>query len=105
MKFKPDSAELLPGENDRLNMIAEVLKEAPDQMFLVEGHTAAVGFESGEMKLSVDRANAIVDALVKRGIARNKFITKGSGSTKPVADNSTPEGKAQNRRVEITILE
>ncbi|MEE0893447.1 MAG: OmpA family protein [Treponema sp.] len=61
--------------------------------------------ESGEMKLSVDRANAIVDALVKRGIARNKFITKGSGSTKPVADNSTPEGKAQNRRVEITILE
>lgn len=105
LKFKPDSAELLPGENDRLNMIAEVLKEAPDQMFLVEGHTAAVGFESGEMKLSVDRANAIVDALVKRGIARNKFITKGSGSTKPVADNSTPEGKAQNRRVEITILE
>lgn len=105
LNFKPDSAELLPGENERLDQIAQVLKEVPNQMFLVEGHTASVGYEKGEMKLSVERADSVADALIQRGIPREKFICKGSGGTKPIADNSTPEGKAKNRRVEITILE
>lgn len=105
LNFKPDSAELLPGENERLDQIAQVLKEVSDQMFLVEGHTASVGYEKGEMKLSVERANSVANALIQRGIPREKFICKGSGGTKPIADNSTPEGKAKNRRVEITILE
>ncbi len=105
LNFKPDSAELLPGENERLDQIAQVLKEVPNQMFLVEGHTASVGYEKGEMKLSVERANSVASALIQRGIPREKFICKGSGGTKPIADNSTPEGKAKNRRVEITILE
>lgn len=105
LNFKPDSSELLPGENERLDQIAQVLKEVPDQMFLVEGHTASVGYEKGEMKLSVERANSVANALIQRGISREKFICKGSGGTKPIADNSTQEGKAKNRRVEITILE
>lgn len=105
LNFKPDSSELLPGENERLDQIVQVLKEVPDQMFLVEGHTASVGYEKGEMKLSVERANSVANALIQRGIPREKFICKGSGGTKPIADNSTPEGKAKNRRVEITILE
>ena len=105
LNFKPDSAELLPGENERLDQIAQVLKEVPDQMFFVEGHTASVGYEKGEMKLSVERANSVANALIQRGIPREKFICKGSGGTKPIADNSTQEGKAKNRRVEITILE
>ncbi|MEE0353098.1 OmpA family protein [uncultured Treponema sp.] len=105
LNFKPDSAELLPGENERLDQIAQVLKEVPNQMFLVEGHTASVGYEKGEMKLSVERADSVANALIQRGIPREKFICKGSGGTKPIADNSTPEGKAKNRRVEITILE
>lgn len=105
LNFKPDSAELLPGENERLDQIAQVLKEVPDQMFLVEGHSASVGYEKGEMKLSVERANSVANALIQRGIPREKFICKGSGGTKPIADNSTQEGKAKNRRVEITILE
>ncbi|WP_296662262.1 MULTISPECIES: OmpA family protein [unclassified Treponema] len=105
LNFKPDSAELLPGENERLDQIAQVLKEVPEQMFLVEGHTASVGYEKGEMKLSVERADSVATALIQRGIPREKFICKGSGGTKPIADNSTSEGKAKNRRVEITILE
>lgn len=105
LQFKPDSAQLLPGEEERLDQIAQVLKQAREQMFLVEGHTASVGFASGEMKLSKERAHAIAEALVQRGIPAQKFICKGSGGTKPIADNSTPEGKALNRRVEITILE
>ena len=105
LNFKPDSAELLPGEAERLDQIAAVLKEVPEQMFLVEGHTASVGKVAGEKQLSIERANAIAEALVERGIPRERFICKGSGGTKPVADNSTSQGRAKNRRVEITILE
>ena len=105
LKFKPDSAELLPEEAKRLDQIAAVLKEAGNSQFLVEGHTASTGNENGEMQLSAERARAIAELLSKRGIQPSRFITKGSGSHKPVADNSTPQGKAQNRRVEITILE
>lgn len=105
LKFKADSSELLPGENERIAKIAEVLKQAKDQMILVEGHTASTGNVKGEQQLSVERANAIKDALVKCGVSKDKFICKGHGGTKPVADNKTPEGKAKNRRVEITILD
>ncbi len=105
LNFKPDSAELLPGESERLDSIALLLKEVPDQMFLVEGHTASTGNAKGEMNLSVERANAIASSLIERGVPSDKFICKGSGSTKPIADNSTPSGMAKNRRVEITILD
>lgn len=105
LQFKADSAELLPGEEKRLDQIATVLKEAGNSQFLVEGHTADTGYEKGEMKLSAERAHAIAEALSKKGIQATQFITKGSGAHKPIADNATPEGKALNRRVEITILE
>lgn len=105
LQFKADSDQLLPGEEKRLDEIAAVLKQAPQSQFLVEGHTASVGRPEGEQTLSEQRAKAIAQALSKRGIQAGKFICKGSGGTKPVADNSTAEGKAKNRRVEITILE
>jgi len=105
LKFKPDSAELMPGEADRLNEIAEVLKMTGDNKFLIEGHTADTGYPAGELKVSRERAYAIAQELSKRGIDANRFICKGAGASNPVADNSTPEGKALNRRVEITILE
>ncbi len=105
LQFKPDSAELLPGEGNRIAGIAEVLRQAPESMFLVEGHTASTGNVRGEKNLSMERAKSIMNALVRLGIPSEKFIVKGSGGTKPIADNSTPEGKAKNRRVEITILE
>ena len=105
LQFKADSAELLPGEEKRLDQIATVLKEAGNSQFLVEGHTADTGYEKGEMKLSAERAHAVAEALSKKGIQASRFITKGSGAHKPIADNATAEGKALNRRVEITILE
>ncbi len=105
LQFKPNSSELLPGEEYRLNQIAQALKQAPTSMFLVEGHTASTGNISGEKKLSVERAYSIAKELIKRGIGADKFMYKGSGSSKPVASNDTPEGMAKNRRVEITILE
>ena len=105
IRFAPDSSELLEGEEERLDKIAELLKSAPDSMFLVEGHTASTGNPKGEMKLSLERAHAIVRELSKRGIASSRFICKGWGGTKPADDNETIEGRARNRRVEITILE
>lgn len=105
LQFKPDSAELVSGESSRLDQIASVLREVPESQFLVEGHTAATGNETGEMRLSALRVHKIAKELSKRGIPQEKFICKGSGAHKPVADNSTPAGKAVNRRVEITILE
>lgn len=105
IKFKADSDEVLATEKSRLDEIAEVLKLAPNSQFLIEGHTAAVGKPQGEQILSVQRARRIAAELSNRGIAADRFICKGQGGTKPVASNSTDEGRAQNRRVEITILE
>jgi len=105
LKFKPDSDQLLESEKERLDKIASVLLNAKDSSFLVEGHTASTGNPSGEKSLSVKRARAVANELSKRGIPGEKFICKGWGASKPVADNSTEEGMAQNRRVEITILE
>ena len=105
LQFVPDSSELLSSEKSRLDEIAKVLKLAPKATFLVEGHSASTGNPTGEKNLSVERAKSIVDELVKRGIPANQFIFRGLGSEVPIADNSTSEGKALNRRVEITILE
>jgi outer membrane protein OmpA-like peptidoglycan-associated protein len=101
----PDSAEFLPAERPRLDLLAEALKQIPDRTFLVEGHTAETGQPSQEMELSVERARHMVEELVSRGISADRFIYKGWGGTKPVGDNSTEAGKSANRRVEITILE
>ncbi len=104
IKFAPDSAQILSGESKRLDEIAEVLKMAPNAQFLVEGHTASVGKPAGEQKLSEQRACKIAEELKARGVKAGTFICRGFGGTKPVASNETDEGRAQNRRVEITIL-
>lgn len=105
LQFKADSAELLPGEEKRLDQIAEILRLAEGAQFLIEGHTADTGYDAGEMKLSKERADSIAAALSSRGIGSERFICKGSGGKKPIASNDTAEGKALNRRVEITILD
>ena len=104
LQFVANSPELLPGEEKRLDQIAALLKKVPKNQILVEGHTARVGDESDELGLSLERAHTIVKELTARGVNKKNLITKGSGGTKPVADNDTPEGRARNRRVEITIL-
>lgn len=104
IKFAPDSASILPEERERLDQIADVLKLAPNSQFLVEGHTASVGKPAGEQTLSEQRARAVALELEKRGVKAAAFICRGWGGNKPVATNETDTGRAQNRRVEITIL-
>ena len=87
-------------------MIAEKLLEVVadgEYTLLVEGHTASVGKPTGEMNLSVLRAQTIINELVKRGINKDLFTYKGYGGTAPIGDNSTEEGRAKNRRVEIVV--
>ena len=105
IRFQPDSDQILPQERGRLDDIARVLKMAGNAQFLIEGHTAAVGKPSGEQQLSVERARAIARELAARGIDAERMMCTGYGGTRPIGDNSTNEGRAQNRRVEITILE
>jgi len=103
--FLPDSPVILLEERNRLDTIAKLLKEAPGSTFLVVGHTADVGTEESQIKLSVERAKTIVDELVVRGIQSKQFIYRGEGGSQPVASNLSNEGRAKNRRVEITILD
>lgn len=107
LKFKADSAELLNDEQARISLIAESIKQitaANDFTILVEGHTADVNKPDGQLTLSIQRAQSIINALVAEGVPRALFTYKGYGAMMPVADNSTDEGRAQNRRVEITVM-
>lgn len=105
LQFKPDSSELLDTEKPRLLQIAQILSQTGSSFLLVEGHTAFTANESGEMQLSKERAKSIAQKLSELGIDSSRFIVRGHGSHKPIADNSTKEGMAKNRRVEITITE
>ncbi|MCL2295276.1 MAG: OmpA family protein [Spirochaetes bacterium] len=103
--FVPDSAELLPGENQKIEVIAAILRRVPDRTFLVVGHTADVGTRESQMTLSVQRAESIARLLTQSGISAERILFTGKGGTEPAADNSIEEGRARNRRVEIIILE
>ena len=104
LQFEPNSAKLLSNENSRLDQIAEVLNTVPEARLLVEGHTARIGTTDDEMNLSIARAKEVAQELAQRGISSSRFICKGHGGNKPIADNGTADGRAMNRRVEITIL-
>ena len=104
LQFEPDRAVLLKGEETKLDEIAKILKESESEFFFVEGHTADVGKPEDEKNLSQERAKTVIEKLVERGIPAEKFIYQGAGGTKPIAPNGTEEGRAQNRRVEITII-
>ena len=107
IKFVADSSEILPEEKERIDAIYEELHKITKNnefTIMVEGHTASVGKPIGEMNLSVERAGTIINQLVDRGMNRNMFSYKGYGGTIPIGDNDTPEGRAQNRRVEIIII-
>lgn len=105
LHFVADKAELLHGEDKKLDEIAAVLKTLTFKNLFVEGHTADVGDKSTQHGLSLRRAKTVVDELTKRGIPSGVFIYSGAGGSKPVSSNTTEAERALNRRVEITIME
>lgn len=103
--FVADKAEILENEKHRLDLIADILKGVPDRSILIVGHTARVGNEENEQELSELRAKSFVDEMIKRGLAARRFMYEGRGGSEPIADNEIEEGRKQNRRVEIFILD
>jgi len=105
LQFVADQAVLLPGEDARFATIAELLRKAPGRNLLVVGHTAAVGTQESQDDLSLARAQAIVEKLKSAGMPAQRLLYEGRGGRDPVATNQTESGRAQNRRVEILILD
>jgi outer membrane protein OmpA-like peptidoglycan-associated protein len=88
-----------------LDKVVEMMQSHPSLRIELGGHTDNVGSETSNQKLSEQRAKAVYDYLVAHGVAADRLSYKGYGQTQPVADNSTPEGRRQNRRTVFTILE
>jgi OmpA-OmpF porin, OOP family len=87
-----------------LQSITAILKEYPSSKFSIEGHTDNAGKADKNLKLSQDRAAAVVNYLVENGIASNRLSSQGFGQTMPIDNNKTKAGKANNRRVEVKLV-
>ncbi|GAL63485.1 OmpA family protein [Algibacter lectus] len=101
INFDTGKSRIKADSYERINEISKMLKENPNLKISIEGHTDNVGDELFNMKLSENRAKAILLSLVDEGIEESRLKSKGFGQTKPIGDNSSEEGKAQNRRVEL----
>jgi outer membrane protein OmpA-like peptidoglycan-associated protein len=103
--FDSGRAQLKSGSTRAMVGALEMIKAHPDKRILVAGHTDNVGNPASNLKLSVVRAGAVRDWLIDAsGIPATQFAIQGYGDTRPIARNDTPEGRARNRRVEITLV-
>ena len=102
--FDFDSAKLTPSAVELASRVADVMKQNPNFKIAVVGHTDNTGDFNYNIKLSERRANAIVNQLVKDGVAKNRLAGVGVGQLSPIASNYTPEGQAENRRVELVLI-
>jgi len=87
----------------KLNQIAVALKDLNGRTFLVEGYTDSTGSDATNLQLSKKRASAVREYLIRQGVPADQIKAKGNGKDRPVASNDTPEGRAENRRVEIIV--
>jgi outer membrane protein OmpA-like peptidoglycan-associated protein len=102
--FAFDSANLQPQFQPVLDNVAQTLNQYNQTVIEVAGHTDSVGTEAYNQQLSVQRANSVAGYLSSRGVSMQRMIVTGAGESRPIASNDTEAGRAQNRRVEITIV-
>ncbi|WP_299726012.1 OmpA family protein [uncultured Tateyamaria sp.] len=102
--FATNSFTVRPGLNNDMAALAQSLQRYPQSTIQIVGHTDSDGDAAFNQQLSERRANAVADVLLNQGVPFNRVRTFGRGESQPIASNFTPEGKAQNRRVEIVIL-
>jgi outer membrane protein OmpA-like peptidoglycan-associated protein/tetratricopeptide (TPR) repeat protein len=102
--FDPNKYNLMPESDAELDQIVELMADNPTLKIQINGHTDNSGNAADNITLSENRARAVTTYLIARGIAATRLAAKGWGDTKPVADNSTPEGRARNRRTELTVV-
>ncbi|OZY48288.1 OmpA family protein [Pseudomonas lundensis] len=101
--FDFDKASLKANSRDSITTLANYLIKNPDRKVIVEGYTDSEGSAAYNQGLSERRANAVKNALVRAGVEPSRIVAQGYGKEYPVADNATSSGRAQNRRVEVTI--
>ena len=102
--FESAKSELLPAAQMKLNEVATALtREDPLSKMIIEGHTDSQGQPAYNQELSQRRAESVRVYLVSRGIAADRITAQGFGPTRSIADNNSPEGRANNRRVEIVV--
>ncbi len=101
--FRSGSYELLPGARERLAKVSGIILAYPTLHLAVEGHTDSVGGDDYNQALSEHRAQSVRDYFVQQGISATSIEARGFGKTEPIATNDTPEGRQQNRRVELIL--
>ncbi len=104
IRFDINKATLRPESMGIINKIVILMKDNPDINFSVEGHTDSDGDDAFNLKLSENRAKTVMNTMINMGIASNRLAFKGMGESKPIESNGTPEGKANNRRVEFVKM-
>ena len=104
INFDTGKATLQAGSEAMLAEVVKLLKERTDWRFEIQGHTDNVGQKAVNLTLSEQRAKTVVDWLTTNGIAASRLVAKGYGDSNPVADNTSDEGRAKNRRVELKKL-
>ena len=102
--FATDQSAIQPQFRPTLDEVAQTLAEYPKTIIDVLGHTDSDGSEAYNQALSERRARSVSDYLTSHGVAAVRIATTGYGETRPIASNETPDGKAQNRRVEIKVV-
>ena len=101
VNFRTGSAEITEESFTKLDEVYEQLAKYSDRKFEIAGHTDNAGSDRINIKLSLDRANAVREYLVNRGVEPGRLVAKGYGASRPKADNKTASGRSINRRIEF----
>jgi len=101
--YETDGSTLTAGAKSELTAVANAIKACPDARLTVVGNTDSTGNDAVNVPLSNNRAQSVADYLVSQGVPAGSVSSKGEGSSNPVASNDTVDGRAQNRRTEITV--
>lgn len=101
--FRTNESTLLPSAQTKLNEVADALLTDPGRTLVVEGHTDSHGGTGKNQDLSLRRADSVRTYLIGRGYAAKQIVAVGKGEGSPVANNNNPEGRSNNRRVEIVV--
>lgn len=102
--FDSGKSNLRPNSEEQLKDLLDYMSRRKDLVIKINGHTDNIGDDTANLSLSLNRANAVKTYLISNGISSSRINTKGFGESEPVALNTAPEGRQQNRRIEIEVL-
>ncbi len=100
--FEPGSAAFASGSRQALESIVQLLRAYPEHRVRISGHTDNTGRPQVNLRISRERAQAVADYLTSSGVSATQVTAQGYGASQPIADNATQEGRARNRRIEIS---